>query len=333
MRYFKNKAIETTISKLSLGTLHFGVFLDQKSASRLTDFAIEHGINLFDTAPMYGNGQSEAMLGQSLGSKRKDVLIASKVGLKAGQDELGNFRCVPINLNKENITKSVNKSLSILKTDYIDILQLHAYDYCTELDDTCQALEALISDGKIRYVGCSNFDQLETQNLFSHCAKLNIPIVSSQIHYNLLQRRAETELFDFCESKNISVLINRGLAKGILSAKYKLGNSFPKNSRALSSPRLATSLDANMCKLSETISNTAEKFGKSAIEASLQWLFKGNKVSSVVVGTRNITQLAQCINSIENEMNSELSIRLDEAIADLGLLDYVYSQPATFLEL
>ncbi|WP_292583236.1 aldo/keto reductase, partial [Mesorhizobium sp.] len=212
------------VSTLTLGTMTFGgagAFAavgktDLNEASRMIDLCIDAGINLIDTANVYSNGISEEIIGEALGGKRKDdVLIASKARMRIGKgpnDE---------GLSRHHLIRECEKSLKRLKTDVIDIYFLHEWDGVTPLEETIAALDTLVSQGKIRYVGCSNYSGWQVMKALAISDSSHQPrFVTQQIHYTLEAREAEYELLPIAVDQGLGVLVWSPLAGGLLSGKY-----------------------------------------------------------------------------------------------------------------
>ncbi|RWG25793.1 aldo/keto reductase, partial [Mesorhizobium sp.] len=213
------------VSTLTLGTMTFGGTgpfaavgkSDLSEASRIIDTCIDAGINLIDTANVYSNGLSEEIVGEALGGKRKnDVLIASKARMRIGNgpnDE---------GLSRHHLIRECERSLKRLKTDVIDIYFLHEWDGVTPLEETIAALDTLVSQGKIRYVGCSNYSGWQVMKALSISDSHHQPrFVTQQIHYTLEAREAEYELLPISVDQGLGVLVWSPLAGGLLSGKYR----------------------------------------------------------------------------------------------------------------
>ena len=227
MNFSKLGTSNMKVSKLAIGCLHMGAFVDSSMSERIIDYAFDHEINFFDTSPIYGNGQSERIVGKFTKNKRDKVLIASKVGLAVSKKN-NQFGVRKMQLNKKNIVKSVDLSLNNIGTDYIDYFQLHCFDDNTHIEDTFDSLNELVKVGKIRSYGCCNYEKQNLLKAISVIKKNNIaPLLGIQCHYNLLERRFEVELEDIIKENNISLLCYQALARGVLSNKYKFNAEKP----------------------------------------------------------------------------------------------------------
>ncbi|PKL35240.1 MAG: aldo/keto reductase [Spirochaetae bacterium HGW-Spirochaetae-1] len=321
-------------SVLGLGSLHFGVYCDQKLTNDIVSFALDCGINFIDTAPMYGNGKSEQYLHNALkGIKREQIIISTKVGLEPEINSDGSFSVREIKLIKNNIVTSVEQSLRNLGTDYIDLLQLHAFDHTTSFDETLDVLYDLVQNGKIRYIGCSNYNPDEfilaaktaERKAFSN-------IVSAQCHFNIIERRARAELFPICKDYNTSIICNRSLARGILTGKYKYGQPLPHGCRAETSYRVRKWLLEDTLLLVNELATYAERFGRSITELSLAWTLIAPEISTILVGVRNIDQLKQCISSVDFSLEDKHLLEIDSIIERMNLTNRVNLLPEVYFE-
>ena len=201
------------VPKITLGALHFGVYLSEKQSLELISEAFDCGINSIDTAPLYGNGLSERFVGNAVSKKRDAFIISSKAGLKKQYLDGGRFGVDVERLNSKNIRQSIENSLRALNTDYIDIFYLHAFDEKNGISEALETLGKLRGEGKIRVAAVSNFSPEQV-----NCCSDIISI--AQVHYNLIERKAEIAFIDSCRKKNIKIFCNRPLARGILTDKY-----------------------------------------------------------------------------------------------------------------
>jgi aryl-alcohol dehydrogenase-like predicted oxidoreductase len=321
------------ISDISLGALHFGVYLDQKESFDLLAFAVDMGINFIDTGPLYGGGVSEEIVGKFIQSQRNSIVISTKVGLNKEIRSDGTFGVGVKKLTRQNITNGLNESLSKLQTDYIDILQLHAYDPDTTLVESIEILEELVKDGKIRTYGVSNYNPqqfIDLINTLDENDYKNFSCIES--HYNLIERMIETALLPLVEKSKISLIPYRSLARGVLSGKY-LGGLIPDKSRAEDSWRVRNSLTAEVNFLVKSLSEeVAKKYGKTILELSIAWLLRKKSVPTVLIGCRNIKQLSQCIDAsnwmLTNEALQDIEILIDR----LGCRDHVQNSPRVYFE-
>ena len=278
------------VSNLSLGTMAFGRWIDEKASIEILDTAIDAGINLIDTANFYGKGQdeqflygtgeSEEIIGRALKGRRDKVVLATKVGLPMGKD--------PNNagLSKFHIMREVENSLQRLQTDYIDLYQVHRFDDETPLEETLSTLTALVKQGKVRYIGCSNYAawQIAKANGISNLHGLE-HFVSSQSQYNLLSRELENEVVPYCVSEKVGLLVYSPMARGMLSGKYTTRDDVPEGSRAARGERLIQNYfkDENFQKV-EAYKQVAAEHEVNLSQFSLAWILNQPAVTSAIVG-------------------------------------------------
>lgn len=322
-----------SISVIGLGGLHLGVFLNEKEAAELINTAFEHGIQFIDTAPMYGSGKSESIIGRAIKGRRQQFVLGSKVGLLPIVNEQGQFGVKTVPLDEKTILSSVETSLRSLQTDYIDLLQLHAYDATVPIEETLVTLEKLKSSGKIRAFGCSNYHREEMElacNAINRC-KVS-PFASLQTHYNILERRFETDLRPYCSKHGIGVLCYRALSRGILNYKYKIGEAIPDSSRAAVSARVRQLLKNEILELVKRLNDFAAQRSTTAGNLALAWLLSRPTVSSAVLGIRNQAQLLENICAVEFRLSHSEIQEIDRIIAEAGMLQKALTDPPTFLE-
>jgi aryl-alcohol dehydrogenase-like predicted oxidoreductase len=217
------------VSTVGIGCNAFGSRADQETVDRIVGAALDSGVTFFDTADTYSRGVSEQMLGKALGSRRDDVVVATKFGMDMGglngpdHEARGSRRYV---------RRAVAASLQRLGTDHIDLYQLHQPDRVTPVEETLAALGELVAEGKVRYVGCSNFAAWEVAHAHHVARELNVPgFVTAQNEYSLYNRAAEEELLPSCRALGLSVLPYFPLAYGLLTGKYRRGEPAPDGSR------------------------------------------------------------------------------------------------------
>ena len=287
MEYRKLGSSGLQVSVVGLGTNNFGGRIDEAQSVAVVRQALDEGINFIDTANIYGRGVSEERIGVALKGLRENVLIATKVSgaMGDGPNSKGNSR--------HHIMEQVDASLSRLKTDYIDLYQMHFPDSSTPIEETLRALDDLVHQGKIRYIGCSNFSAWQTCEAVWTSRSLNlIPFVSVQPEYSMLSRGVEKELIPFCKEYNLGVLPYFPLASGFLTGKYRRGEPVPDGTRLASNARAQerTLTDANFAML-ERLENFAEEQGHPMVELAIAWLLSNSSVSSVIAGATKTDQV------------------------------------------
>ncbi|MFC6040852.1 aldo/keto reductase [Paenisporosarcina macmurdoensis] len=290
------------VSNLSLGTMAFGRWIDEKASVQIFDTALDVGINLIDTANFYGKGQdeqflygtgeSEEIIGRALKGRRDKVVLATKVGLPMGKD------INDAGLSKFHIMREVENSLQRLQTDYIDLYQVHRFDDQTPLEETLSTLTSLVNQGKVRYIGCSNYAawQIAKANGISNLHGLE-HFVSSQSQYNLLSRELEEEVVPYCVSEKVGLLVYSPMARGMLSGKYTSHNDVPEGSRAARGEKLIQNYfkDENFGRV-EAYKQVAVEHDVNLSQFSLAWILNQPAVTSAIIGAskpHHVTDAAQ----------------------------------------
>lgn len=306
------------VSVLSFGTMTFGGAefwgklgqVQVEEARAQIDACLEHGVNLFDTADIYSNGQSEEILGAALGGRRKDVLIATKGygPMGAGVNDLGATRY--------HLIRACEASLRRLNTDYIDLYQLHNYDALTPMEETMRALDDLVRSGKVRYIGHSNFPgwalskatAISKQHGWERC-------ISQQVYYSLLAREAEHELVPAGLDQGLGMLIWSPLSFGLLSGKVRRGQPVPEGSRLAAMEGPGTVDMERVYNIVDELAGIAAARSVSVPQVALNWLRAKPGVSSIILGARNLTQLQDNLATGKWELSAEEMQRLDDVSA------------------
>ncbi len=273
------------VSVVGLGCNNFGMRIDQAQTQTVVDAAIEAGITLFDTADIYGGTKSEEMLGKALGARRKDIVLATKFGMQIGGDpkKRGGSR--------RWIMQAVEDSLTRLGTDYIDLYQHHQPDADTPIDETLRALDDLVSQGKVRYLGNSNYTGWQIADAdWSSAGRTRF--VSAQNLFSLLEREVTKEVLPACEHFGLGFLPYFPLASGLLSGKYKRGAAPPEGTRlaAWGARGAAAMSDANFDRI-EGLEGWASERGHTLLELAFAWLLGHETVSSVIAGATSAEQV------------------------------------------
>ncbi len=279
------------VSLIGLGCNNFGGRTGINESKPVIHAALDAGITLFDTADIYGGqGGSEIALGQWLGPRRKDIILASKFGM--AMDERGEKK----GGSRRYIMQAVEESLRRLKTDWIDLYQLHRPDPLTPIEETLRALDDLIRAGKVRYIGCSNLPAWQVVDAQA-CAQMQglHHFICAQDEYSLLFRKAEDELIPALRAKGMGLLPFYPLAGGMLSGKYHRHTPAPQGSR-FADPKLASRYlhDDNWPKVEKLEAFCAER-GKSLLELAFSWLAAQDVVPSIIAGATKPEQIAQNI--------------------------------------
>ncbi len=286
------------LSRLALGTMTWGRDTDEHEAADQFRAFIDAGGNFIDTANTYGDGDSERVLGGLVGPlvNRDDVIIATKSGLSFPDG----IRSV--NTSRTVLIAELDKSLTRLGSDFVDIWQLHAWDPFTPLDETLAALDYAYTSGRARYVGVSNFLgwQLARSATKQQANSMKAPITSIQCEYSLLNREAEIEIIPAAHECGIGFLAWAPLARGVLSGKYR--NGIPSDSRG-AAPHFAKHiepyLDAHSSRIVEAVAVAASGLGYSPLEVALAWVRDAPGITSAIIGARSGAQLRGILKSEE----------------------------------
>jgi aryl-alcohol dehydrogenase-like predicted oxidoreductase len=275
------------VSTVGLGCNNFGMRIDAEATERVVGAALEHGITMFDTSDSYGD--SEIFLGKALGSRRDDIVLATKFGsdLRGANGPDWGTRGA-----RRYIRKAVERSLSRLGTDYIDLYQLHMPDPSTPIEETLSALSDLVHEGKVRYIGNSNFVgwQIADADWIARTTG-SVRFISAQNHYNLIERDAETDVLPACERFGLGQLPYFPLASGLLTGKYQRGVAAPADGRIAAWHMDAMLSDANFDKVDALTSFAAER-DLSLLQVALGGLASRPAISSVIAGATSPEQIA-----------------------------------------
>jgi aryl-alcohol dehydrogenase-like predicted oxidoreductase len=285
MRRLGNSGLK--VSQVGLGCNNFGMRIDQAQTQAVVDAAIEAGITLFDTADIYGGTQSEVFLGNALGKRRRDIVLATKFGMRIGDDERKRGG------SRRWIMQAVEDSLQRLGTDYIDLYQFHQPDPDTPMGETLRALDDLVTQGKVRYIGNSNFTGWQIADAdWTARTEHRTRFISAQNLYSLLERKVEHEVLPACEHFGLGFLPFFPLASGLLSGKYRRGEPPPQDSRlAAWGSRGAQALNEKNFDKVEKLTAWAEERGHTILELAFAWLLGHPAVSSVIAGATSPEQV------------------------------------------
>jgi len=275
------------VSRLCLGTMMFGGATNERDSIEIIHRAMDDGINFIDSANVYNDGEAESILGKAVSGRRDRVVIATKVfGARGdGPNDQGNGRI--------HIFNEVENSLRRLGTDYIDIYILHRRDYETPLEESIEALNDLVRQGKVRYAGCSNFYGYElAQALWISDRNRCAPMAVVQPLYNIVNRDAELELLPCCREHGIGVMIYSPLARGVLAGKYLPGQAPPEGSRAdRKDPRMmVTEVREESYEVAQRLVPLADAHDVTLTQFSLNWVLANPIVTSAIVGPRTMEQ-------------------------------------------
>lgn len=303
------------VSRLCLGTMTFGGggapwniigALSQTEADKLVGQSLDTGINFFDTANVYAHGESETLLGKALGSRRKDVVVATKV--------YGRMDPTPnqVGLSRLHIMRQSEESLQRLNTDYIDLYQIHGFDRITPLEETLGALDDLVHQGKVRYIGCSNLAAWQIMkalgiSALEHFAKF----VSLQAYYSIAGRDLERDIVPLLQDQKLGLLPWSPLAGGFLSGKYTRSGSSDNDARRqkFDFPPVDKEKAYNIIDVMQEI---AKRKNATVAQVALSWLLHQPFVTSVILGAKNEKQLKDNLGAVDVKLDAEELKKLDE---------------------
>ncbi|WP_255991676.1 aldo/keto reductase [Chitinolyticbacter albus] len=301
-----------SVSLVGLGTNNFGGRLDLEASRRVIHKALDVGINFFDTADVYGNkGGSETILGEVIGSRRQDVILATKFGNPI--DEAAGLK----GTSRRYLFNAAEASLKRLKTDWIDLYQIHKPDPATPIEETVQALHDLVRAGKVRYVGLSNFAPWQIVEAQRVAKELGAsPFITSQDEYSLLHRKPEGHRAEVIERYGLSLLPFFPLANGLLSGKYKCNEPAPDGTRLASSSNLAERyLTERNLGVAEQLGRYANEHGHTLLELAFSWLGAKPFVGSIIAGASTPEQVEANARAVSWQLSSEELAQVDAITA------------------
>ncbi|MBQ1541926.1 aldo/keto reductase [Caulobacter sp. CCUG 60055] len=280
-------------------------------ARRLIAVCLEAGVNLFDTADVYSDGASEEILGEALQGRRDEALISTKIGLPTGEgpNDAGASRL--------RLVRGVEAALRRLRTDRIDLLQLHAFDAATPVEETLAALDVLVRDGKVRYVGASNFSGWQLMKSLAAADRYGFPrYVAHQAYYSLIGRDYEWELMPLGQDQKVGGLIWSPLGWGRLTGKIRRGQPAPKVSRLHDTADMGPPVDdERLFAVVEVLDALAAETGRAVPQIAINWLLGRPTVASVILGARDEAQLRQNLDAAGWSLTADQVARLDAASA------------------
>ncbi len=306
------------VPALTLGTVTFGGSgprawgsTDVKGATRLVDVCLEHGVSMFDSADVYNQGRSEEILGAAVKGRRDRVLISTKstFAMGAGPNELGSSR--------QWLTRAVEGSLKRLGTDYIDLFQLHGFDALTSQEEVLGTLDGLVTAGKIRYIGCSNFSGWHLMKSLAVSDRLGlVRHVAHQAYYSLVGRDYERELLPLGLDQGVGAVVWSPLGWGRLSGKYRRSQPYASDARFVRTADQAPPLaDELFYSVMEALDAVAAETGKTVPQIALNWLLCRPTVATLIFGARDEKQLLDNIGAVGWSLSGDQIARLDAASA------------------
>ena len=302
------------VSELCFGAMTFGGggvwsligALGQEESNALVHRALDAGVNFFDTANVYGAGQSEEILGKALGPQRKDVIIATKVRGRRGPgaNEVG--------LSRVHIMREVDASLKRLGTDYIDLYQIHGFDPVTEIEDTLQTLDDAVRSGKVRYIGCSNLSAWQLMKALGISKRQGFETFkSTQSYYAIAGRDLEREMIPLLKDQNVALLVWSPLAGGLLSGKFTRGSTGEESARRSKFDFPPVNKE-KAYDIIDVMQEVASAHDVSVAQIALAWLLRQDAVTSVIIGARRLDQLNDNLNAVDVVLSDDELRKLEE---------------------
>jgi aryl-alcohol dehydrogenase-like predicted oxidoreductase len=273
------------------------------------DYAFEHGVNFFDTANVYVQGESERIVGKALKGRREKIILATKVFGQMGDDPND------AGLSRRNILSAVEKSLKRLESDYIDIYYLHAPDYGTAIEETLDAMTCLVRSGKVRYVGVSNYAAWQLADILAACERRGyIPPVITQNVYNPITRGIESEFVPFLKAHPMAMAVYNPIAGGLLAGKHRPGTP-EANTRFANNPVYFSRYwsDENFSAV-QALERIAEEAGVSILQLALKWCAAQRYVTSIITGVSKLPQIEMNIAALEGEPLSQETLEKCDAV-------------------
>jgi len=318
MKYRKLGHTGLLVSEVALGSMQFGGKMNmgnlgQEDTTRMVRVALDNGINLIDTADVYSLGESETLLGNALEGIRQEIVLATKVRLPMSE----NFN--RSGATRVNIFREVEGSLARLRTDYIDVYQVHGWDSNTPLEETLRTLDDLVRQGKVRYIGLSNFMSWQAATALGLQERLGLErFVTAQMYYSLVGRSLEFEFQSFAEYHDVGILVWSPLAGGFLTGKYSRDNPAPTGSRFADAGQFVPFDQEMGYHVLDALNEVAVRYGASTARVAIAWLLGRPAVSSVILAARKPQQLEDNIRAVDLQL-SEADVRQLDAASDPGV--------------
>jgi aryl-alcohol dehydrogenase-like predicted oxidoreductase len=299
------------VSELCLGTMTFGNTTSEEDSIDMIDRFVDRGGNFLDTADVYVSGRSEEIVGKAIKNKRSDIVLATKVRMTTS----GNINGV--GLSRKHIMDGVEASLKRLQTDYIDLYQVHVWDHATPIEETLRTLDDLVTSGKVRYIGCSNFFAWQLMKSLAYSdASRYVRFVSIQPQYSLVSRQMDRELLSLCLEENVGIIPWAPIGGGFLTGRYS--REEPTEGRLTSkvgeSAWVNRALDKNFVIL-DALLEAAKELDKTPAQVALRWLLQREGITSPIFGASKLEQFEDNMGAIGWEMPSEVWDRLEQISA------------------
>ena len=294
------------VSAISLGTMQFGKAmnvgsLDQQQTTEMVKFALDRGINFIDTADVYSRGESEMLVGEAIKGVRRELVLATKARLPMSDDNFNRSGATRVNLLRE-----VEDSLKRLQTDYIDLYQIHGWDSNTPLEETLRTLDDLVRQGKVRYVGLSNYMAWQAATALGIQERLGLEkFVTAQMYYSLVGRDLEHDWIDFARYSGMGILVWSALAGGFLSGKYDRGNPPPQGTRFADAGQFVPFDAERGYQILDVLRVIADRHAVSPARVALAWTLSQPMITSVIAAARSLKHLDDNIQAVDLKLTAE----------------------------
>jgi len=306
------------VSEVGLGTMQFGEAmqmggLGQEATHEMVKFAMDHGINYIDTADVYSLGESEELLGNALKGIRDEIVLSTKFRLPM-DDNINHSGAT-----RANIMREVEASLRRLQTDYIDLYQVHSWDPYTPLEETLRALDDLVRQGKVRYIGLSNYMAWQAATALGLQERQGLEkYITAQMYYSLVGRGLENDFMSFAKYHNMGIIVWSPLAGGFLTGKYDRDNPPPEGSRFAEAGQFVPFDIDKGFKIVDSLKKIADRHDASPARVALAWLLTRENISSVLIAARSLDHLEDNIKAVDLELTDEDLDELNE-VSDPGI--------------
>ncbi len=282
---------------------------DIAAARRIVDICLDAGVSLFDTADVYSSGASEEILGAALKGRRQRAIVSTKLALRVGEGPND------VGASRHHLIEGVHAALRRLDTDHIDILQLHSFDAQTPVEQVLRTLDQLVREGKLRYLGVSNFSGWQLMKSLAASDRLGLErYVANQTYYSLIGRDYEWELMPLGQDQGVGALVWSPLGWGRLTGKIRRGQPLPQGSRLHETAGFAPPVaDEHLYRVIDALEEVAAETGKTVPQIAINWLLQRPTVASVLIGARDESQLQQNLGALGWQLSAEQMVRLDAA--------------------
>ena len=319
MKYRKLGNSGLIVSEVGLGSMQFGEAmnmggLDQEATTKMVKFALDHGINYIDTADVYSRGESERLLGNALKGIRKEIVLSTKFRLPMSDENFNHSGATRVNMMRE-----VEASLKRLQTDYIDLYQVHGWDSNTPLEETLRAMDDLVRQGKVRYIGLSNYMAWQAAIALGIQESDGLEkFITGQLYYSLVGRGLEHAWMSFAEYHNIGIIVWSPLAGGFLTGKYDRDNPPEEGTRFGEAGQFVPFDVDTGFRVVDTLKKVGNRHGVSPARVALAWTLSRPNISSVLIAARKLEHLEDNIKSVDLELTEEDIDTLND-VSDPGI--------------